>query len=252
MNFSKIVNSTVSAMKKHSPEILTGLGIAGMLATTVMAVRATPKALCDIEAAELDKEDSLTKIEVVKVAGKHYIPAAITGAASVACLIGATTVNVRRSAALATAYTLTETALREYRDKTAEIVGERKEKQIREAINQDRLDNTPVPDTNGIVITGHGDTLCYDVFGGRYFKSSMEFLKQAVNDLNEQLLQEGYVSLNDFFERADLDPQKRGDDLGWDTRNGQVRVQFGSQLAWGKVPCLVLDFSVEPRYDYYH
>lgn len=252
MNFPGIVNTVTVAMKKHSSEILTGLGIAGMLATTVLAVRATPKACSDIEDATKDKGEHLTKIETVKVAGKHYIPAAITCVMSAACLIGASTVSARRSAALATAYTVTETALREYKEKTAELVGERKEKEIREAVIQDKLNNSPIPDTNGIVITGHGDTLCYDVFGGRYFKSSMEFLKQAVNDLNEQLLQDGYVSLNDFFDLADLDPQKKGDDFGWDSRNGQVRISFGSQLAWGKVPCLVLDFSVEPRYDYYH
>lgn len=252
MNFSSIMNAAGGMMKKHSPEILTGLGIAGMIATTLMAVRATTKANWDLEDAEYDKGRELTKIETIKIGGKRYIPAILTGTVSIACLIGATSVSIRRSAALATAYTVTETALREYKDKTAEIVGERKEKEIREAVIQDKLDRTPVPDTNGVVITGHGDTLCYDVFGGRYFKSSMEFLKHAVNDLNERLLQEGYVSLNDFFERADLDPQKMGDDLGWDTRNGQVRISFGSQLAWGKVPCLVVDFSVDPRYDYYH
>lgn len=252
MNFPGIVNIVTSTMKKHNSEILTGLGIAGMLATTILAVRATPKACLDIEDATEDKGERLTKIETVKVAGKYYIPAAITCVVSTACLIGASTMSARRSAALATAYTVTETALREYKEKTAELVGERKEKEIREAVIQDKLDKTPVPDTNGVVITGHGDTLCYDVFGGRYFKSSMEFLKQAVNDLNERLLQDGYVSLNDFFDFADLDQQKLGDDLGWDSRNGQVRISFSSHLAWGKVPCLVVDFSVDPKYDYYH
>lgn len=252
MAFSGIINSMAAVAKKHSPEIMTGLGIAGMIATTIMAVRATPKACKDIEDAKNDKGECLTKIEVIRVAGKNYIPAAVTGVVSIACLISATSVSVHRNAVLATAYGVTETALREYREKTRDIVGDRKEKEIREAVIQDKLNNSPIPDTNGIVITGHGDTLCYDVFGGRYFKSSMEYLKQAVNDLNEQLLQDGYVSLNDFFDLADLDPQKKGDDFGWDSRNGQVRISFGSQLAWGKVPCLVLDFSVDPRYDYYH
>ncbi len=40
---SKSFLSLKTSIKKHSPEILTGIGIAGMITTTVMAVRATPK-----------------------------------------------------------------------------------------------------------------------------------------------------------------------------------------------------------------
>ena len=42
-SLSSIAKSVRTAMKKHSPEILTGIGIAGMITTTVMAVRATQK-----------------------------------------------------------------------------------------------------------------------------------------------------------------------------------------------------------------
>lgn len=45
-NLTKICRSVKTATVKHSPEILTGVGIAGMVTTTVMAVRATPKGLC--------------------------------------------------------------------------------------------------------------------------------------------------------------------------------------------------------------
>ena len=45
MNISKMLKSFRYELGKHSPEILTGIGIAGMITTTVMAVRATPKAL---------------------------------------------------------------------------------------------------------------------------------------------------------------------------------------------------------------
>ena len=43
-SLGRTVNRVGFKLKKHSPEILTGIGIAGMISATVMAVRATPKA----------------------------------------------------------------------------------------------------------------------------------------------------------------------------------------------------------------
>ena len=100
-NLSKWVKSVKSNVGKHSPEILTGLGIVGMVTTTILAVKATPRALDLIAQAEDEKFDNghgskLTSIEVVKVAWEPYIPATITGTVSIACLIGASSVNARK------------------------------------------------------------------------------------------------------------------------------------------------------------
>ena len=119
LNLSNISKGIRTAVTKHSPEILTGIGITGMITTTIMAVRATPKALILIE----ERGNSLTPIETVKAAWTCYIPAAITGCLSIVCLIGASSVNVRRNAALAAAYTLSESALKEYQEKVVEHIG---------------------------------------------------------------------------------------------------------------------------------
>lgn len=135
---NKYFKMVTRVLKKRSPEILTGFGIAGMVTTTVLAVKATPKALTLIQDAEIEKVDvqvkegkgpdelvkTLTPAEVVKVAWKPYIPALLLGTASVACLIGANSVHTRRHAALYSAYKLSETALTEYKDKVKEIVPE--------------------------------------------------------------------------------------------------------------------------------
>lgn len=66
-NISKIISSVRTSASKHSPEILTGIGIAGLVVTTVMAVRATPKALILIEDRKKElREDTLTPVETVK------------------------------------------------------------------------------------------------------------------------------------------------------------------------------------------
>lgn len=240
-----------SAAKKHSPEILTGVGVAGMVATTIMAVRATPKAMLLINEKEVELGvDELTAAEVVKTAWKCYIPATITGVTSIACIIGASSVNARRNAALATAYTLSETALKEYKAKVIETIGDKKEQTVRDAIAKEKIEKNPVSN-NEVVMTNKGETLCYDAISGRYFKSDIDKLKRAENILNRQMLEDGSVSLNDFYYEIGLDDIKVGDDLGWDTRTGLVSLNFSSQLATDGTPCLVLDFAVAPKYDYY-
>lgn len=249
-NVSKILSSIRTSATKHSPEILTGIGIAGMIATSVMAVRATPKALRLIEDKKAEtKEEKLTPIETVKTTWICYLPAVITGGVSIACLIGANSVNARRNAALATAYTLSESALKEYRGKVIETIGEKKEQSVRDAIAKDKLEQNPVTNRE-IIITEKGDTLCFDAVSGRYFKSDIEKLKKAVNELNRRMRDEMYISLNEFYYEIGLNSISIGDDLGWNIEYGYIEPSFSSQLAEDGTPCLVVGYHVEPRYDF--
>lgn len=242
--------SLKTAIKKHSPEILTGIGIAGMITTTVMAVRATPKALILIEERKEEiGAEKLEAMDMVKTAWACYIPAAITGTLSVACLIGASSVNARRNAALATAYTLSESALKDYQGKVIEMFGEKKNEAVKDAVAKDKIEKNPVV-TREVIITEKGNTLCYDAISGRYFKSDIEKIKKAECELNRQMLDDMYVSLNDFYYEIGLDSVKLGDELGWNIDSGYIDLSFSSQLASDGTPCLVIDYSVAPRYDY--
>jgi len=247
LNLSNIAKGVRTAMIKHSPEILTGIGIAGMITTTVMAVRATPKAIKLIE-EEKDRQnkESLKPLDVIKTTWKCYIPAAITGGLSIACLIGASSVNARRNAALATAYTLSESALKEYQEKVIETIGEKKERAIRDAIAKDRIEQDPVT-SKEVIITERGNTLCYDTCSGRYFKSDIDKLKKAENELNRRMRDEMYISLNEFYYEIGLNPISIGDDLGWHIDRGYIELSFSSQLADEGTPCLVIDYRVAPR-----
>lgn len=248
---AKLVKTARRAMSKHSPEILTGIGIAGMITTTVLAVRATPKALRQIEEFEecvlLDHE-KITPIDAVKVAWKPYVPAAITGAFSIACLIGANSVNARRNAALATAYKLSETAFSEYKEKVIETIGDKKEKTVRDEVAKSHVEKNPVSTTE-VIITEKGNTLCYDAISGRYFKSDIDKIKKAENILNKRLLTEDYISLNEFYNELGLDNTRLGDDLGWNVIDGLIEFDFSSQIADG-TPCIVVDYKVAPKRGY--
>ena len=251
MNVQSMTRQALRSLKKHSPGILTGIGIVGLLATSVMAVDATPKAM------ELIREkkdelgvEKLTAAETVKATWKCYIPAAVTAATSVACIVGANSVNAKRQAALATACTLSETAMREYKDKVVETIGEKKEREVMDAIAKDKIEKNPVSKSE-VILTNKGDTLCFDPWSSRYFKSDAEKLRKAVNDLNYQLINEGCVTLNDFYYDIGLDETRPGETLGWNiNRGGQVQFRFSSQVAEDGTPCLVLEFVNPPSYDY--
>lgn len=250
VNLAKTFKSVGKVLAKHGPEILTGIGIGLGIATPVLAVRNTPKALKLIEAKKEELEvETLTPAETVKTTWKCYIPAAATGVASVACILGANTVSGRRSAALATAYSLSETALREYKDKVVETIGEKKEREVRDAIAQDKIDRNPVK-AGDIIITEKGNTLCYDVHSGRYFKSDLDKLKKAVNEINYRLINECYISLNEFYYVIGLEETQLGDDLGWRIESGLLDFDYTSKLTDDGTPCIVIDYNIAPKYGY--
>lgn len=253
MNLSNIAKSLQVAMRKHSPEILTGIGIAGMITTTILAVKATPKALMIIEEHTGYNHDGFiegpSKTEIVKLTWKCYIPSAIIGGVSICCLIGASSVNFRRNAALATAYTLSESALKEYQEKVIETIGEKKEQSIKDAIAKDKLEQNPIVNRE-VIITEKGNTLCYDVISCRYFRSDIDTIKKIVNELNRRMRDEMYISLNDFYYELGLNGSSMGEDLGWNIDDGYIDLNFSSQLAEDGTPCLVIDYQLEPRYDY--
>lgn len=253
-NFTKIFSDVKNAVGKHSPEILTGLGIAGMITTTVLAVKATPKALELVKADSRDNHDgdpyAYTKVEAVKSAWKCYIPATISGAVSIACIIGANSVNARRNAALATAYKIAETSLHEYRDKVVETIGEKKEQVIRDKVQQERVNKNPVS-SNEVIITEKGETLCYDTISGRYFKSDIEKIKKIVNELNRRMLSENYISLSEFYDELGLRHTKNSDDIGWNMNNeGFIEVYFSAVMSEDDKPCISIEYGVSPRYDF--
>lgn len=236
-------------ISKHDSEILTGVGIAGMLTTTVLAVKATPKAMRLIEEEQKEREEPLSKIDIVKAAWPAYIPAGVTCTFSVISLVMALKTNNKKNAMLATAATLSERALAEYKDKVIEVVGEEKEKEVRDAIAKDRMKKDPVS-SHEVIITGSGGSLCYDIVAGRYFESDINKIRKAENILNRRIMDDMYASLNDFYEALGIACTPLGNTLGWNTNDGLVQLYFSTQLSDDEKPCLVINYSVSPKSDF--
>lgn len=256
MNLSTFSKSLRTSLVKHSPEILTGIGIAGMITSTILAVKATPKALTLIAEAEDAKFDNghgeaLTKKEVIKAAWKPYIPAISTAVVSTACLVGSSSISVKRNAALATAYQLSKTALSEYKEKVVEEIGEKKEKNIREKVAQEKVHKKSIKESD-VVVVGSGDVIFVEPICGKAFKSEIEHVRKVINDLNYRLLGgEEYIALSEFYDEVGLKHTKASDSLGWNLgRDGQIEVDFLAAKTEDGKPCLMLEYQVEPRCDY--
>lgn len=244
----------------HSPTILTSIGVAGAVTTAYLAGKAS------IEAADLirlkeagepewdevnQKRIYLEPKERAKqrflLVWKLYIPAATTLAATITCIIGANRVGSRRAAGLAAAMTIGEKTFEEYKAKVIEKMGVKKEEAVRDEIAQDRVDKTYLDDVQ--VFGPDVGELCYDKWSDRYFRSSVEGIRSAENDLNYALIHDGYASLSEFYGFLGLPSPVYSESVGWNS-DRKLELGISSTLAHGIKPCLVVDFKTEPRPDY--
>lgn len=257
-------NIRPSAIKKilvkNSPQILTGIGIAGMVVTTILAVRETPKALQLLEDEKKKQKEDLTPVTMVKTTWKCYAPVAVLGGVSIGCIIGGQYASLRRTAALAAAYSLSEAAFKEYRDKNIELFGEKKDKEIYGKIAEDKVEQNP-PKQEEIVVSRRGKSLCYDPLSNQYFFSSIDQIQKVENIMNKRLMTEMYVSLNDFLSELKIRStnlgildRSVGEGVGWNVEQDLVSIDFDSTIvangAYEGEPCIVLRYHITPRNDY--
>lgn len=195
-------------LKRNSSTILTCVGAAGVVVTTVMAVKATPKALTLLEKAKEEKGEELTKLEMVKIAGPTYIPTVISGAATIACIFGSNIISKHQQAALMSAYALLDNSYKEYREKVDELYGEDASKEVRAEIAKDKY--------TGDEVSGEdGKELFYDFFSGRYFESTKEDVMMAVYEINRSMVVNCCAGLNEFYDSLGLVSRPEYDELGW-------------------------------------
>jgi hypothetical protein len=167
-----------------------------VVATTVTAVKATPKALRLIEEAKAEKGEELTKFEIVKAAGPVYIPSILLCASTVACIFGANILNKKRQASIASAYALLDNSYKEYKKKVGELYGEDANKNIITSVAKDRYEDEDLSDLD----FGDDEKLFYDVYADEYFLAKPEDVIAARYFLNRQISLMGGASVNEYYE----------------------------------------------------
>ena len=246
-----MLTSINSFRTKHEPEILMSVGIAGLVFSTVWAIKATIKAtkICEQKKQEINKE-KLTVKEIIKITWPLYLPILISTGLSIPCIILGNRVSAKRTTALAAAYTLSQTALNEYQNKTKMLLGEAKDKEIKESIVRDKAANI---DSKEIIIYDGDEQLFLETLTGRYFKSTWNKIQKACNELNENVLGSsgGYYSLDDWSEKLGLDSTNLGSLLGWSTpyygnSNGLMKIHMTTAKTKDDKPCGAICYDVEP------
>ena len=255
MNIKQMLSSIKSFTSENSPVILSSLAVGGVITTAVFAAKGAVAAFTDVDLLESKRytagEESPTKREIFEATWYHFAPAVVSGIVTITAIVLAQRINGRRQAALAAAFTLSEKTLTDYREKFVELMGERKDQKVIDAIAKDQIEANPVSQSH-IINTGQGTALCYDTLTGRYFTSDPDRIRRAVNELNELVLTGGnyYASQNDFYELLNLPHALLGEDLGWNAHH-LMDLSFSAHLSENEVPCLSLVYNVRPIPRYY-
>lgn len=259
MNINGLQRKAAQLVSDNSAGILTGVGIMGTIGTAVLTGRASFKAAEILEQRRKSYEEAcalpgdplytLTKKDKIITAAPLFIPPVLAGTATITAIFMANRMSAQKAAALAAAYGLSEGRFKEYREKVEEKLGVKKEGTIRDEIAQDRV-TANAPSKEVIVLTS-GEVLCMDMFTGRYFRSSVETIKRAENSINEDLFDQQYASLTDFYNLIGLEGTTFSDELGWNRAiTGLLEIKFSTAKTPDNEPCITMDFAKVPMTGY--
>ena len=233
-----------------------------MFTGTVLAVKATPKAM---EAIEEKKEEEghqqLTMVQTVQATWRYYIWALAAELGGATFLIGALKEGEKRLSAVMTVAEAGQNVVREFQDYRrfmAERIGEKKEAEVYNMAAQQTINRNPPPATmDKQFIDGQApQPVCYNQADGRYFYKDYDSVLTAVNKLNNEINNglNGYVSLNDFYGELRVETTDIGDLLGWSTQTGLIEIPDKEDLRYAGTPngwpCWVLEFKNPPQYEF--
>lgn len=240
-----LLNSSKIFLRRNSPTILTFLGAAGVVATSIAAAKATPKAMALLEKTKEEKGEELTKLEMVKVAGPAYIPAVAIGASTIACIFGANALNKKTQASIMSAYALLDTSYKQYKSKVKELYGENSDRNVKKEIAKDKFKDNDIHINNEKI-------LFFDFYSLRYFESTERLVLKAENRVNELLKLYGRASLNDFYESLGMPTAYTGYELWWNVQKCPS-VEFTHDITTmdDGLECCVISMSVEPECELY-
>ena len=245
MDWSNILTNASKNFKHYAPEILTALGVTGVVSTAYLTGKASfdaSRAIDILESKQGAPPEPKDRIkERTKLVWKLYIPATVSGVVTIGCIVASKKVTGNRTAAAVAAYSLTEKAFSEYREKVVEKIGESKEQKIRDEIKQEHVSKIPLG-SREVIILGTGHVLCCELHTGRYFRSDIESLKKAENEINRQIVNNLYVCLDEFYEIIGLSSTSNSDNLGWDS-DKLLELEFSAVVSDSGEPCLAFDYN---------
>ena len=252
-NVTRTFNRAGLKLKKYSPEIFVGVGVVGVVASAVMACKATTK-IDDVLAeqkeniektknyveehgysekyTEEDHKKDLTifysrsAVDLVKL----YAPSVILGTVSIAMIINGHRILRKRNVALAAAYATVEKGFKEYRGRVIERFGEELDKELKYNIKAKEVEEVVKDEENGeekIVkkTVNVADPNLYSDYA-RFFDDgctgwtkdpeyNLMFLKDQQRYANDLLQSKGHLFLNEVYDMLGIPRTKAGQAVGW-------------------------------------
>lgn len=247
LNLSSAVKSVKTIITANSPALLVGTAIAGVVATGVMAAKGGYNARGIIDNAEIASDEPLTFQEKAQLTWKCYLIPGITGASTVASVIGVHTIHNKRHAAMAGLYAVATTKLDDMQEEAERLLGPKKSQDMHDSITQRNVDRNP-PRNHEVMMLDGGTELCLDKWSGRYFMGSLPHIEKAFSEINLMLAQDGSCTLNDFYDYVGLPPIPMGYEFGWSGKGGvEPRLGKSNPTAPDGRAVIEFEFSKAPK-----
>lgn len=271
----------VLVAQKHSPTIMFGVGIVGMVGSTALACRATlkleevlsetkrdltlAKSLEHDTYSDQDRQKDITLIYVRSgvTVGKLYAPAIIIGSAAVGCLTTSHRTLTKRNAALTAAYAAVSEGFAEYRRRVVEEFGEEKDRDLRYASEtvpikngengRSKKEKRVSPDAASIYARFF-DPCCPS--WSKEPEYNLLFIKCQQSYANDLLRSRGHVFLNEVYDQLGIERSRAGAVVGWIIGYGEDSdnyIDFGlfddnqqaRNFVNGREGSILLDFNVD-------
>ena len=251
-NLTRTFNRTGLKLKKHSPEILLAAGVVGVVASGVMACKATLKVEEIIDdakhkidtihevsadptmAEKYSEEDSKKDLAIVYTQTavkfiKLYGPSVVLAGVSIGCMIGSNRILNKRNVALAAAYATVDKGFKEYRGRVIERFGKELDKELKYGIKAKEIEEVSVDEKGKEVSTKSTvevmDPNSYSPYsiifddGNTGWDPDPEltkyFLIQQQNWANDRLKTNGHLFLNEVYDMLGAKRTKAGAQVGW-------------------------------------
>lgn len=243
MNIGPFFKTAQKFVIDNSPGILTGFGVAGAITSAVLTGRAAFRVGLDVaDQAEKTSDPIPDTKESIKLYWKEFVPPAVVLAGTVVCIVGATTVSSRRTAAMTAAFKLSEELADGYKKKVAETIGAQKHEKMQAELASDRMEK--LGGYENFIIVG-SEVLFFDSLSGRFFTSEVEKVNKAVNEINAQVNRYYCASLSEFYYKIGLDSTEFSDSVGWNT-DELLEVSFTATLLSNNKPAIQISYNKNP------
>ena len=269
MNISPTLQRTLSRsalqLQKYSPQILTAVGIAGLVTAGVLAAKNTLKLESTLDTArerleDVKSEEEHTQKDVNRAVAKnvvdlgklYWVPVTLATGSVVAILVGHNILH-KRNLALVAAYKGLEQAFSEYRTRVNEEYGEEKDEKfrygVRDVVTVDeetgkktKSQEITVPNSDYIFSFGPEN----DNWNGKH-EHNLFFVTRFQSIFNDKLQAHGHVFLNEVLDALGIERTKAGAVTGWVWKagSGDDFIDFGIRDWQDSNGYILLDFNVD-------